>query len=265
MEDFSPIDSLNNILQNWWLIVVLMIAGGVVGWAYRLSRPPLYEAQAAFYISIDFSITGEMTQFEEDHALSGPANIIYSDDVINRVIANAQAAGIPIDRPTLLFKSDFERYQANWYLQVRDPNPEVAATLANLWAEEGLAAIEEAHTQSLNAQTLQFYLTTLNMCLQTTPPPEHILDQCNQTDLDTIPGTIQESSASLRQALNASQGLFPALVFNLSESAAEPSTPLRTGQNTAVFVGGMIGFVLGLATAYTNLPVKLNILLNRES
>jgi hypothetical protein len=263
-EDFTPRDSLDTLLRNWWLLVVFMVGGGLVGWAYRQFRPPLYEAQAVFYISIDFTIAGEMTQFEEDHVLSGPANIIYSDGVVDEVIADAQAQGIPLDRSALLFKSDFERFQANWHLQVRDPDPEIAATIANLWAEYGLAAIQEAHTSSLKAQSLQFYLTTLNLCLQSTPPPEHILDQCDQIDLASIPDTLQESSAILRQEIDASQGIFPALIFNLSEMATPPVTPLRSGQNSAVMVGGVIGFILGLWAASTNLATKLHEFLNRE-
>ena len=55
-----------------------------------------------------------------------------------------------------------------------------------------------------------------------------------------------------RKELAASQGLLPALIFDLSEKASPPEDPLRYGQNTLVLAGGFIGFLVGIWA--TNLP-----------
>ncbi len=236
---------------------MLIVWGGSVGWLYHRTRPPVYEAEAVFYVSIDFTQTGELTQFEEDHAVSGIAALVYSDSVLERVIATAEARQIQIDRSSLLANSGLERKQAEWTLWVRDRDPPVAVALTDIWADQTLAALSEAHRNALEAQALMSYVQFLQSCLQPTTPPDHIQRQCNELDTATLPQEIEKNAAKLQEQLTASRGIFPALVFDLAEHALVPQQPVQYGRNSMVFAGAIVGFLIGIWAVGAKLPSRL--------
>ena len=255
MNDYSPKDSLDKALRYWWLIVLLTIWGGLVGWLYHQVRSPEYEAQAEFFVSIDFSQTGDLTQFEEDHAVSAINRMAYSDAVLERLIARASDQGISIELAELKWASTLERRQARWTLYLRDEDPQRAAALVNLWAEETLAGLQEAHTYALQAQALRSYLNLLNTCGQA--DNAQLPEACNSLNLSSVPQDVQAASQELESALAGSQGLFPALIFDLASQASVPTVPVQFGRNSLVLAGGLIGFLIGVIVVNTDLPVRL--------
>ncbi len=257
--EFSPRDELDRILRQWWLIALFTIWGGLVGWLIFQTRTPVYEAEAVFTISIDFTQTGELTQFEEDHAVSGILTILYSTPVLDQVLVEAHNQGIPVDLPGLLSQSSFERKQSRWMLRVRDRDPQRAATLANLWADATLTALQEAHRNALTAQARQAYLVFLQGCLAPATPgtgTEGVA--CSELDPAELPEEIDQTARELQQELADSQGIFPALVFDLAQRAHIPTEPVRYGLNSMIFAGAMIGFLLGAWAVSADLAGRIS-------
>lgn len=262
-EGFVPRQGFENALRGWWLIVLLTVWGAAVGWLIHRARPPVYEARVVFYVSLDYTQIDEMTQFEQDQAINGAGALIGSTPVAERVVARARSQGIDIDVVSLFSRAAIERKREQWILRLRDPDPRMAATLANLWGQEAIAALHEAHRHALQAQELATYLAALESCLQPTPPPQHLAAQCTRLDLTTLPSQIQTIHNELEEELIASQGLFPALVFDLTRTASVPQEPVRYGLNSQVLAGGLIGFVLGVWAVNLALPARLGKRLRR--
>jgi hypothetical protein len=258
--EFTPLDALGNAVKYWWLVVLLALWGGAVGWLTHRTRPPVYEAQVVFYAAIDFAqfpATVELTEGDQDEILWGAAAVAISTQVAEQVVSGAQVQGITIDAPTLYHQLTLERKQANWILTIRDSDPQTAAVLANLWGENAFTALTDAHRHALEAQMLQASLEALYGCLQ--PPADSGLAQslCEGRPLADIQADIEGTVERLETARLASQGLFPALVFDLTKKASPPLEPTQYGLNSLVFSGGLIGLLAGIWIVNSRLPARL--------
>jgi uncharacterized protein involved in exopolysaccharide biosynthesis len=254
---YSPLSSLENALDQWWLIALLTVWGGLIGWVYHTTRPPLYEAQAVFYISIDYTRTGQLTQFEQDQALWGAVEVIRSDPVVRQVVTRARSEGLAIEVRDLRLRSHFERKQSRWFLRIRDPDPRTAATLTNLWAEAGFAALTEAHLAALQAQSLHQYRSSLATCLQLATEIQDPNNPCKALAIPAIQAALEQANADLSEQLLASRGVLPAIVLDLPETATIPREPVQFGRNSLVMIGGLIGFIVGVVSTQFQLPARL--------
>lgn len=254
--EFTPLSELEHLIRSWPLLLLLALWGGAVGWLLHRAQPPVYEARATFYISLDFTQTGDLTQFEEDHAVSVASAVLQGGPVLDRVAAAAQAEGLDVEPQDLLEKGFLERRQATWTLRLRDPDPAAAARLANLWAEHGLAILSESHRAALEAEALGRLLEGLSGCLE--PGADPAAGQaCEGLDADVLDEEIRQVTEELTRARAAGQGLSTALVFDLSDPARAPRQPVQAGQNSMVLAGGLIGLIIGAWGVGARLPARL--------
>ncbi len=151
---FDPVATFNHLINGWWKIVVFASIGGILGLGFAFIQPPLYQAEATFHASIDFTqinfegLVGEyghpviFTQYDEDLALQ----------VVERVLLakrpEAQAYAHILD-PTINYQTfmrdmQIQRYLARWHLRYRHEDPEIAQAIVNHWAELGMEALHEA-------------------------------------------------------------------------------------------------------------------------
>lgn len=153
-DEFDLLVSFNRLLRRWWLILVIAVVGGLIGLGVSVVMPPLYQAEAIFSASIDFTeinyenLVGEygdplvFTQYEEDLAMQ----------VVQRVLVNTwdeayeYALTLDPDLTTAAFKKNYQvqRYNALWYLWYRHEDPEIAQAVVNYWTEEALVRLAEA-------------------------------------------------------------------------------------------------------------------------
>ena len=63
MNQFDPLTILNRLLRGWWLMAVLAVLGAVLGRGAAVFLPPVYSAQAEYYVSVDYTL------FAEEHDL----------------------------------------------------------------------------------------------------------------------------------------------------------------------------------------------------
>jgi hypothetical protein len=141
MSEFSPIEYFSRLMKTWWLIVVAAFLGGFLGYLFHRARPPIYEATASYYVTIDSTKMPELPslqyQYDEDLALAMTQAALMDQGVQSRVIEKAGAQNISIDLVNLQENSGIERKHAFWYLHYRHSDPALAQIVVNLWAEEG--------------------------------------------------------------------------------------------------------------------------------
>ncbi|MCX8025642.1 MAG: hypothetical protein N3A60_10600, partial [Thermanaerothrix sp.] len=234
---FSTQHELQRVLRWWWLVLLGAFLGALCGWFVHALKPPVYEAQAVFSAAIDYTQTGLMTQFEQDQALNAVGHLIASGEVLERVVAKSQAAGLSLTVADLRRMGNVERQVDAFILRLRTTDAQQAAYLANLWAGEANAILNDAQAHALQAAHLARYLQSLESCLQRSlivPPAPTLCYQRSPTELQNL---ITETAQQLQAERQASRNLFPGLLIQWVEEATPPTQPTQFGRNDLMLAG----------------------------
>jgi len=235
-QEFSPREALERAFRRWWVVVLMTFLGGVAGWAFHFFNPPVYEATSFMTANMDFT-KHQLTQYEEDYAFDVAGSIGTGDDVENQIVAEAKIRGLPIEIDQLRQQVFIERKQSVWELHVRNRDPQIAAELANIWAEKLYAALNVALGHAIRADQIQAQIDVINGGTSATGAPA--LSNDAQAELKNL-------SAELLQEQKLSQGILSIMKFALSGSAAVPQKPALYYLAELVLAGALIGFVLSL-------------------
>ncbi len=253
--EFTPLETMVRILSRWWITVIMAISGGVVGWAFHFFHPPVYEATAILTVNIDFT-KRELTQYEEDYAFNVAGAVITSTVVQDLIVTEAQIDGISLN-PTQLAQQMFsEGRQSVWELHVRDRDPQVAAELANIWAQAANDALNTALDHAIQAEQFQYQVDRLGACLPFAPgmtesaaQPRPTPKDCGRFSLVEIQTVLQSWTDELVQEKELSLGILSIMEFALTSYASIPEKPVLSDQASLTFAGAMIGFVISLWVA----------------
>jgi len=208
-------------------------------------KDPVYEAQVSVNMGIDFARTGSMEQYDKDLALGTAAGIIYSVDVMQHVVTDAQASNIEIDFDTLKHDSTLERKSYVWLLRVRHGNPEQAAVLANRWIDLGIAALDTAAQHASSADGLQEYMNSLETCLEQVAV-NALVPACPYDSVSELQTELSVSQNEFLLEKQASRNLFPQITYSVSQPATPPQAPVNYGRNNLVLAGLFIGLLVGI-------------------
>jgi len=180
--DFDLLKTLNNLLRKWWLILSLAVLAGLVGLGISYLLPPMYQAEAVFHASIDFTEinfenlvdsddkTYEFTQYDEDLAVQVVQRMLF--EKMDAAYNFALTLDSGLDRTRFKRDSQIQRYHAQWYLRYRHEDPAVAQSIVNYWAEEGEKALQDAQ-DSGEAEAFVIVDLVSKACLPETPQYRH--------------------------------------------------------------------------------------------
>lgn len=274
--EYSPLEAFRFSLRRWWLIAIFVLAGGLLGWVFSRLHTPLYDAQALLVINIDYQQAPELVQKTDDHytedQIIGAANAVaISSVVLDQVGADLKARGISIEWEQYTRNLASERQSSQFWLRVRDTDPNRAALVANLWAEKAYATLIEFRQHAVNAKVLRDYLTGMAGC---TPPPQKIsptdvpypppgdrnspdvlylpdvlyqlpLSLCGNGSPAEIQQQIVTVTAQMQAETSAAYALSPALTFSLGRKAAVPVTPVAYRASLLLTTGALLGAAVG--------------------
>jgi uncharacterized protein involved in exopolysaccharide biosynthesis len=247
---------LGATFRFWWVIVVLSVAGGLLGLLFHRLNPPVYEAAGRFSASIDLVLTGPLTQLEEDIALNAVGDLITSRPVLDSVVEQAGAEGIRLTRAELRRMATVERRVNAWDLRIRHTDPLMAGQVANIWIEQGQAALLESSQHALQAASLSRYLRTLEDCLAVAAASEPSHALCSRQRFRDIQADLQQAGEALSIERKASGSLFYGLTIGPPEAAVTSEKPVRFGQNRLVLAGAVLGLLLGIGFVQSGLPAR---------
>lgn len=249
--DFSPLEAFDLARRRWWLIVIFVLVGGLLGWGFSRLHTPRYEAQALLVISIDYQQAPELVQktddhYTEDHIIGAANAVVISTYVLDQVIAELQAEGITLDWEKFTRNLASERKRSQFWLRVRDADPQLAAVVANIWVERAYATLVEFHQHAVNAKVLREYLEGMSTCPsppELSPRPPSLCGNGNPTEVQQV---IDEVTAQIEAETYASNALNPALTFSLGRKATVPVTPVAYRGSLLLAIGALLGFAVGV-------------------
>jgi len=252
---FSPRERALNFLAYWWVIAAAAILGGLIGLGVFSLKKPVFEAEATLTMGINFARTGILEQYDKDLALGTAAGIIYSTDVIDRLITDAAQQGINIDFATLVNSSNLERKAAQWTLRVRHNDPGTASFLTNHWLELGMGALDEAYVHALAANALLERIDSVEECLELVAA-NPVVPICPYSTLAELQAEFSALSSQYLREKQASRALFPEMTYQIDQQTEIPTEPVLYGRNNLVLAGLLIGFLIGIGLTSTDLPVR---------
>ena len=250
--EFSPLQAFTFALHRWWLVAIFVFAGGLLGWGFSRLHAPLYDAQALLVINIDYQQAPELTDryddhYTEDHVIGAAHAVVISTYVLDQVKADLQARRISLNWEKYIPNLSVERLRSEFWLKVRDTDPNRAALIANIWIQKAYDALVQFHQHAVTAKILRDYASAMSAC----PPPPDIEPRppslCGNGSPAEIQKAVEAVTAQIQAETAASVALNPALTFNLAQEAAVPVTPVAYRASLLVVAGALLGCAVGIA------------------
>jgi hypothetical protein len=236
-------------IRQWPIIVGIGLVGAVFGFLISLLLRPRYEAKATLAVNIHYGITEPLELVVEDRALNRVAAIIQSDTVIQRALDNLEATIRSqrgwMEATDVLQTLRLDRRLAEWDLVAIDPDPVVAANLAQAWAEAALPVLDEASEHAWRALTFMADNPFKVGCVPSSEivgDPE-IIDWvcCAQPEIldsEKLPDELQKE-------ITLSRGMLPNISYELIREARPPIDPVIWARGSLILSGTLIGLILG--------------------
>lgn len=142
-KEFSAYDYFSRVLSYWWVVLLATIIGGAFGYAFFMLHPPVYEATATYFVTLDLNqfptigVRQDLIQYNEDMALNTTEGALLSSEVLNQVVSQAQDQGINLTLPDLLNNYTIERKHDIWQLRYRNQSPSQAQLVVMIWSQLG--------------------------------------------------------------------------------------------------------------------------------
>ncbi len=255
---YNLLDELNAALRSWWLIVVLMTAGVILGWITSEFQPPLYESRAEIALNVDLSRTGTLSDKNQDILINTTGRVMATAAIMDDLRRQATEAGwlSPAANPQRVFF--IERKAESFILRVQHQNPQAALELTDRWSELALRALETTSFYALQAEQLERYLDSLTTCLQQQTTAGVEINACPIHNLQEVQTEIAQTGEAILNARTNARGLIPGIRFALTQPAALLPEPVQFQRSAYLLAGALIGLILALFAIHFRLPERLS-------
>ena len=256
-DDFSPYDVSVRVIRSWWLVLLFMLLGAVCGLTIARLHKPVYESQSVISSTIDYSVTGILSEPREDKIYQAIGNVIISSDVIDAVISKTKLEGLGLTDEDIRDSFSVGRQDARWVLRTRASTPEIAVKLADYWSQAAMDALAEQKINSTTVQNAQIYLASLEECLSQSVVLDPVSSSCNYQNLPAIQAEIQRVMQDPVMLMTVRTIQLNQISFELTTTPTTPSSPVLFSQNLSTLFGSLIGLLIGLWLISAGLPGKL--------
>lgn len=243
---FIPKDFFNKIMRFWYYLPLAMILGGMIGFFLHGLFPPVFEGQAKFVVTIDYTRTGYLSDIQEDQAMRSIGSLIDSDYVHQLTVETVNSTGEKITLSEMKEISRLERGEFEWYIRIRHPNPDFAANLVNLWADQADQVLKDSLVHAFKSEQLLNYLDSIEMCLNRISLNFQTLSPCNSRNIDDLLNEISSVGTLADQERNASHGMMPAVSVSLVARSHVPTQPVEYAENAFILAGSLAGLMASL-------------------
>ena len=267
VEDISPRDSLDHVLRYWWVIALVMIASGLIGWVIGQISTPVYEARAEYRVHLnDDALLDELQKTRSIDELSyvdrAPYLTPVSEAFFNQEVRQTvqeQALDAGLDFPLDGFKNGqftLDNRRSDWLVIVRHRDSDTAARLANMWIAAADSLLKNAREHSVSAASLKLQLNLLTRCFENSSLSDG--NRCAGTSfssLDEMGMQYQELDRLYQVDFSKGDGISPLVSFEPGSAADAPARPVYYNTSLLMLVGSLVGLIVGGVTVQ-KLPLK---------
>jgi len=252
--NYKPAIFQRGFLKNWWIIIIGMIIGSLVGLVISFSLKPIYESTFIIIADVRITKSEEITEIMLDAAINHIGDLAYNSIVIDKLISKLEKENINLNFDSILEMTSIERRLNANHLKVRGTNPEVITKIANTWGLILFDDLLRGYEYSVIAQELMNYQETLESCLL--DEDESGCGTYCGLDQDELMDEINRLSQEISEATNQSLGLYSELSVSQYQEADIPNRPAYYEQRSLIGVGAFIGLLLSLVVLEVWLPRK---------
>jgi capsular polysaccharide biosynthesis protein len=236
---------IERIYQRWWILALAIMLGGILGGTIHFLKPPIYDAQAQFVVTLDYSRSGDLSPYNVDMAVGAIQPIFYSEEVLQYVVEQAHIQQLDISASEFYQAIGIERRNEIWLLRVRDSKPERAEILVDLWAQKGYQDLLEARSHALRVGALDAFFTAFRNC-PSEPSPETALPSICFKVYAANWETLDDLQVEMQNELALSKGLNPNIIFSEPTTIPLSLQPVLYNRNWMIFAGMLAGFLMGI-------------------
>lgn len=237
-KDISPLDKFEHLLSQWWLLAILGILGGIVGWSITFIKQPVYEARASLVVHLNYHGRNTYSESYSSYLLSTIAAIISPYSLGPSLISNdiVECTNLTINDLQL------ERRQSVWDLVVRCTSAQGAVNLANEWLDAAMISLTDAYEHSLTIDVLTANLDILKSCGYI-PAPELCSDISTLEDQQSLIRSLQQE---IRIEEQKSKGMESIVSFEIESYASASDKPIAYSSGIFPLAGTAIGLLVGI-------------------
>ena len=256
-DDLNMSAFFSRIIKRWWLLLGLMILGGVAGFLLTFVRQPLYESQAVITSVLDYAVLGHLSDWEQDQLYRSIGDVVASSKVTNQVIDAANADGILLTQEDVENNFSADRQDTRWVIRVRAKTPELAQQLNSYWASFGMDALVDMSESNRAAFAYQRYLASLTDCFEQTVVIDPVSQDCSVESISAIREAMTDASANTGDLDYRRSLILTHASFELTSEPSLSSSPAIFSRNIMVLAGALIGLCLAWIIFITDLPSRI--------
>jgi hypothetical protein len=253
MDEINPFNLFRRLMRGWWMIVILMILGAVGGMIAGKLLPPVYVAQAEYFVSLNETMFAAEHKLEivgyadRKEPLSAVSSIFYSENVTSAVVAYAEQHDIELPDAPFWRTFRLDRYYTNWILSVRHTDPQIAAGLVNTWLETADRFVQDALQHANLYNQLNLEVAGIQSCFSGNNLQDgNLCAGTSFTSIDEMLAYLDNLNERLAAEEEASQGVSYATHLEIVAPAEIPADPSRNSLGVLILSGCFIGWLAGL-------------------
>ena len=246
MDDFVPSEILKRAFKYWWMLVLLMVLGGVAGMLLVKLQKPVYESQGSITTSIDFAYAGRLNEAEEDYLIATVGDIISSSEVFDKVKEQAASRDISVNDQQIKERFTLARQGYRWELTVRDQDPALAQTLTQIWLEAADSALADFHAQTLETVAYHTAEIALQNCFSQMVVVDPASASCSPDAINAIRELLAAGPSSESQLSQPDAILLSKISTELTDNAYLPTNPEIFKRNFTTLAGAITGLIIAL-------------------
>lgn len=230
----------NQFFITFGLMIVFALLGFVIGKFYKFE----YEAEAVLITNLELVEDTNITEMMVDSQLELIRQLMYTDEITERVIAIENQSGNSITLDQLKRMSVVERRLNSTLIKVRDYNPLIATRIANNWIKATYERLSIAYEHAVLVSEAKWMLTSIEDCLT----DEKLVDVgfCKNLSPEKVRVYTQQAQQTILRESPLSLGLTKDIQISQYQLADTPTRPVQGKSSNFMFIGSLAGIVVSM-------------------
>ncbi len=244
--DFYPSEFMNRMVHWWWILGLLIITGGALGWLVSRIQKPLFESTSVITTAINFAYSGKLDDYEEDMLITAVGDVISSTKVLNNVVADAVSTGIDLDEVSIRDGLTKSRQGFRWELSSRFHDPHLAQQINQIWLTEAMKGLEELRMTGIEGLDELAYQHAVESCFSQSVVLEPSSAYCNAENLQQLQADIKNGTTSESEKALLTRLLISRISFEVTQDPNFIDKPIRYRANLTILAGCAAGLAAAI-------------------